>query len=171
MMFYILISPPHHRFIQRKVVMLSIRPQIFLRPLYKAVETGCRNIYLHDSKRDCLSKISIRYPAASVEHKWYICLLMNFLQYIKRKFGSRRVIAVCISNGNCQCINPRALTKQLCILRIGTADPMVAAAVLTSAYQSQFCFHSGTILSGRFHNFLCAYYIFFKRIRGTVKHD
>ena len=61
---------------------------------------------------------------------------MNLLQHIKRKLRCYRIIAMCISNCNCQCIDSGTLNKYLCIIRIRTADSVIFASVFASAYQS-----------------------------------
>ena len=99
------------------------------------------------------------------------CLIMDLLQYIKCKLRCYRIIAVCISDCNCQCIDSGAFNKYLCIIRIRTADSMIFTSVFASTYQSQLSLYGCPVFLCQFYYLYCTLDIFFKWICRAVEHD
>ena len=96
---------------------------------------------------------------------------MDLLQYIKCKLWCHRIISMCISDCNCQCINSGTLNEYFGIIRICTADSVIFASIFTSAYQSQLSLYGCPVFLCQFCYLCCTLDIFFKWICRTVEHN
>ena len=136
----------------------------------QAVKTCCCNIHLADSKGDRSLKIFVCDTASAMKYQRDINFFMDFLKNIKSKCRCYRIITMCITDGNCKCINACLSCINNCIVRICAANSMITASIFTSTYQAKLCLYSCTILLRLLHNSLHFCNIFLKRKRGSIQH-